>query len=207
MQPVELMVFSDFLCPWCYVGAIRLGDIAREEGDAVDWQWRSYLLRPEPQPRPREEFVQYTQGWARPGSMEPRARFTTWAADNPPPSHSFPAALAAKVAARLGPDAAVAYRAALFPAYFTDNRTISDRNVLVDLAAEAGLERDTFEQAWRDHEDELLKEVWVDHATAVQSGIQGVPAVVVNRRWLVSGAVEADEYRAVIAQAREAAET
>jgi predicted DsbA family dithiol-disulfide isomerase len=206
MEQVELMVFSDFLCPWCYVGFLRLGDIAREEGDAVDWQWRSYLLRPEPEPRPRDAFVEYTRSWERPGSVEPRARFTTWAADDPPPSHSFPAALAAKVAATLGPGAAEAYRAALFPAYFTDNRTISDRTVLLELAAEAGLDRAAFDQAWRDHEDELLKEVWTDHATAVQSGIQGVPAVVVNRRWLLSGAVAADEYRTVIAQAREAAD-
>ena len=201
------MVFSDFLCPWCYVGAIRLGDIAREEGDAVDWQWRSYLLRPEPQPRPRRGVRPVHAGVGAAGSMEPRARFTTWAGRQPATVAQLPRR-AGRQGGRTasGPDAAGAYRAALFPAYFTENRTISDRSVLVDLAAEAGLERDSFEQAWRDHEDELLKEVWVDHATAVQSGIQGVPAVVVNRRWLVSGAVEADEYRAVIAQAREAAE-
>lgn len=199
---VELMVFSDFLCPWCYVGFLRLGDIAREEGDAVEWQWRAYLLRPEPERRSRDAFVEYTRSWERPGSLEPRARFTTWASDDPPPSHSFPAALAAKVAATLGPGAAEAYRAVLFPAYFTDNRTISDRTVLVELAVEAGLDRAGFEEAWRRHENELLEEVWVDHATATQSGIQGVPAVVVNRRWLLSGAVSADEYRSVIAQAR-----
>jgi predicted DsbA family dithiol-disulfide isomerase len=204
MAPVELMVFSDFLCPWCYVGAIRLGDIAAEEGDDVRWEWRAYLLRPEPEPRPLDAFTEYTRKWERPGALEPRARFTTWTGEHRPPSHSFPAALAAKVAASLGPEAGRAYRQVLFPAYFTDNRTISDRTVLTDIAAEAGLDADAFERAWHDHETDLLTEVWRDHGTAVQSGIGGVPAVVVNRRWLVSGAVEADQYRSVIAQAREA---
>jgi predicted DsbA family dithiol-disulfide isomerase len=207
MEPVELMVFSDFLCPWCYVGALRLADVAAEEGDALRWDWRAYLLRPEPQPRPREAFTDYTRKWERPGSLEPRARFTTWSGEHAPPSHSLPAALAAKVAGRLGDDAARAYRAALFPAYFTDNRTISDRTVLTQLAGEAGLDVDAFERTWHEQEDELLREVWQDYSTAVGSGITGVPAVVVNRRWLLSGAVEADQYRAVIAQAREGATT
>ena len=59
----------------------------------------------------------------------------------------------------LGHDAHRAYKARLFEAYFTENRTISDRDVLIDVAGEAGLDTAEFDRIWRDQEDELVAEV------------------------------------------------
>lgn len=183
---------------------MRLARIAEEYGDQVTMEWRSFLLRPEPEPRPLAEFVEYTTKWARPAAMEPATTFTTWASGEAPPTHSFPAALAGKVAATFGPAAHRAFSDRLFAAYFTENRTISRRSVLLDVAAEAGLDRADFEQRWVERENDLVLAVWQDHGTAVKSGIQGVPAVVVDRRWLISGAVDVDHYHAAIAHARSA---
>ena len=176
---------------------MRLDDVSAHYGDQVDVDWHSYLLRPEPEPRPLEEFTAYTRKWQRPGSLEARATFNQWSGQNLPPSHSFPSALAGKVAGTFGAAAQHAFSGRMFEAYFTENRTISDRAVLTDIAVEAGLERAAFELRWNEQETDLVKEVWRDYTTAVQSGIRGVPAVVVNRRYLVSGAVDVREYQRV----------
>jgi predicted DsbA family dithiol-disulfide isomerase len=182
---------------------VRLADLADELGDRITLEWRSFLLRPEPEDRPVEAFRRYTEKWARPASLEPRARFNTWSGDQSPPSHSLPSSVAGKVAESFGPAAERAFHERLFPAYFSENRTISDRGVLLDVAAEAGLDPAEFDRRWARDEDELTRAVWRDYATAVQSGIQGVPAVVVNRRWLIPGAVDVEEYRRAVAHARE----
>jgi predicted DsbA family dithiol-disulfide isomerase len=183
---------------------VRLADLADELGDdIITIEWRSFLLRPEPEDRPLEAFTRYTEKWARPAEMEPRATFNTWSGRHEPPSHSLPSSVAGKVAGTFGPEAERAFHERLFPAYFTENRTISDRGVLLDVAGEAGLDAAEFDRRWDAEEAELTKQVWRDYATAVQSGIQGVPAVVVNRRWLIPGAVDVEEYRRAVAHARE----
>lgn len=179
---------------------MRLADIAAIYADRVRIVWLSFLLRPEPEPRPVEQFIEYTTKWANPASLEPRTRFNTWSGDNAPPSHSFPSALAGKVAATFGNEARDAYSMRLFEAYFTENRTISDRDVLLAIAAEAGLDRAEFDRRWRGDEDDLTQQVWGEYRLAAESGIRGVPAVVVNRRMIVSGAVEVEAYQDAISQ-------
>src|SRR5262249_20962277 len=41
--PVRLIVWSDYLCPWCYVAATRLHRLGEEFGDQIHLEWRSYL--------------------------------------------------------------------------------------------------------------------------------------------------------------------
>lgn len=184
---------------------MRLAETAERYGDQLTISWRSFLLRPEPEARTLEAFTKYTTSWERPAGMEPRAPFATpWSGEHAPPSHSFPSSLAGKVAETFGAEAFEAFAMALFRAYFVEHRTISDRDVLADVAAAAGLDRTEFGRRWADNETELTKAVWRDYATAVQSGINGVPAVVVDRQWLVPGAVDVDDYGRVIAKALEA---
>ena len=180
------------------MGAVRLDDVTAHYGDQVEVAWHSYLLRPEPEPRPLDEFTAYTRKWERPASLEPRATFNEWSGANAPPSHSLPSALAGKVAETFGQQAQHEFSTRVFQAYFTENRTISDPIVLAEIALESGLDRAAFEQRWTELESDLVKQVWRDYTTAVQSGIRGVPAVVVNRRYLVSGAVDLAEYQRVI---------
>src|SRR5262249_45719578 len=106
MSAVRLVVYSDFLCPWCWNAATRLASVERSLGPAVAIEWKSYLLRPRPEPgRDLEKFRAYTQGWLRVAADEPRAPFVPWASDAGPPSHSLPAHVAAKAARSLGEEA------------------------------------------------------------------------------------------------------
>jgi predicted DsbA family dithiol-disulfide isomerase len=134
--------------------------------------------------------------------MEPRCEFHVWSSDVPPPTYSVPSAVAAKVAAGFGADAASRYERALFRAYFTENRTVSDRRVLVEIARESGLDADAFDQALSDHGEDAQGAVFADYHEAVELGIYAVPAVVVDGRYLVQGAVEVDDYVRVVERAR-----
>jgi predicted DsbA family dithiol-disulfide isomerase len=196
--PVRFTVWSDFLCPWCCVAAYRIDRIAEEYGDAVDVEWKSYLLRPEPQHRSLESFVRYTESWRRPAAEEPGATFTVWASGAAPPSHSVPPAVAAKVAATFGRDAFDAYRRALMHAYFADNRTISDRDVLVDIAAATGLDAGEFTARWRDRAVDLARAVTDGHVEATDRGIYAVPGLLVDDEFVLTGALPLAGYRRVV---------
>ena len=74
----------------------------------------------------------------------------------------------------------------LFRAYFVDGRNIEDTSVLIAIAVDAGLER-TAVARFLDS-DEALDIVETEAKQAHQSGIQGVPAFILNGRFLLSGA-------------------
>ncbi len=181
---------------------MRLDDLAEAEGDGIEIEWRSYLLRPEPEERDMLEFTKYTMLWERPGSLEPRAIFREWSGENQPPASSVPSAVGAKVAAMFGPEAFDAFHHGLLAAYFTDNRTISDVDVMVEVAEAAGIAADEFLGRWHHGGEALVQAVATEHQQASMAGITGVPAVVVDGRYLVSGAVDVDHYQEVLAHVR-----
>lgn len=166
-------------------------------------RWRSFLLRPFPEQRRIEDFRSYTARWARPAALEPKAEFRTWGSDAAPPSHSVPPAVAGKVASTFGGSAFLEYHRALLHAYFAENRTISDRSVLVAIAGEVGLELDLFSERLDGGYGQIEQEVLQEHNQAIQAGITAVPSVVIGGRYLVTGAVDAEHYRRVIAKARD----
>src|SRR5258705_2738648 len=161
VSEVRLIVYSDFLCPWCWNAATRLASVQQSIGPAVAIDWKSYLLRPRPEPaRDLEKFRAYTQGWLRVAADEPRAPFVPWASDAGPPSHSVPAHVIAKTAGALGADAGARMRDRLFRAYFTESRDISDRATLAALWREAGLDADAFAAS---EDPEIMRQVFADH--------------------------------------------
>lgn len=182
---------------------MRLDELADDEGDAITVEWRSFLLRPAPEERDRDEFSRYTEKWARPAGLEPRARFTIpWSGDDPP-SHSLPAAVAGKVVEHHFPEAFDDFHHRLMAAYFVENRTISERSVLVEVAGESGLDTDAFASFYDDRWKPLARTAYEQHNQAISAGINGVPAVVFDNTYLVSGAVETDHYRQVLARIRQ----
>ncbi|MDP8957822.1 MAG: DsbA family protein [Actinomycetota bacterium] len=168
----------------------------------MELERKSFLLRPQPEPRTLEEFRSYTQSWRRPAAMEPAVEFRPWESDSAPPSHSVPSAVAGKVAATFGTDNFRRFDRALFRAYFTENRTISDQEVLLEVARQAGLPGNEFAERLSEHRDELVRQVVAEHNQAIEEGIYGVPAVVADQRFLISGAVDSDHYRRVIEHLR-----
>jgi predicted DsbA family dithiol-disulfide isomerase len=204
MQQLRLIVYSDYLCPWCYNGTVRLRRIRQEYGEQVSLQWRSFLLRPEPSPsRNLEKFRAYTQSWLRPAAEPDSGRFRVWRSDAGPPSHSVPPHLLAKAAATLGSDAFDAMHEHLMEAYFADNRDITDTDVQRELWSEVGLSAEAFERVL---DPALLQATLREHQEALDAGVTGVPAArIEGREGLILGAYPIELYQRWIRRALEEA--
>lgn len=174
MSAVRLVVYSDYLCPWCYNASVRLRRLEHELDGVLSLDWRSFLLRPRPGPRrDLEEFRAYTRSWLRPAADADAGSFRVWEGDAGPPSHSVPPHLAAKAAARLGDDAFHRLHDRMLHAYFAQSRDISDEATLRELWSDVGLPEPAFE-ATRD--PQLLRRVLREHDEALEAGATGVPA-------------------------------
>jgi len=200
---VTLEVWSDYLCPWCNVASNRLARAAEEFGAELELRWKSFLLRPEPEPgRDLAKFRRYTELWQRAADEEPSAEFRTWASDEGPPTHSVPAHLVAKAAASFGPEAFARMHRALLHAYFVESRDISNARTLAALWHEVELPGAELARAAA---PELLKQVADEHNQAVELGIGGVPAVrMVGNDVAISGAQPLEVYRRWVGRALEA---
>jgi predicted DsbA family dithiol-disulfide isomerase len=175
VSAVRLIVYSDFLCPWCWNAATKLASVQTALGPDLAIEWKSYLLRPRPEPgRSLEKFRAYTDSWRRVAADEPRCAFTPWASDAGPPSHSVPPHVAAKAAQALAPEAGLRLRDRLFRAYFAESRDITERATLEALWREARLPDGALPPS---DDPALVRQVLADHAEAQQLGATGVPAV------------------------------
>ncbi len=175
MERARLVVYSDYLCPWCYLAEHRLRALQLELGQELDLQWRSFLLRPQPDAsRDLERFMKYTQSWLRPAGEPDAPVFRVWESREGPPSHSVPPHLVAKAAAQLGAAAFEAVHARLLRAYFEESRDISRPETLRAIWGEAGLPAPEFE---RSSDEALLRQTVAEHREAAELGITGVPAV------------------------------
>jgi predicted DsbA family dithiol-disulfide isomerase len=136
-------------------------------------------LRPDPQPgRNLEKFAHYTRSWMRPDSEEDAGEFRVWETEHGPPSHSVPPHLLVKAARRAGGDeAARALSARLFEAYFSENLDITDDATMRQLWEDAGLDEAAFDHT---RDEDLLQEVLEEHRSALEYGVTGVPAVMLE---------------------------
>jgi predicted DsbA family dithiol-disulfide isomerase len=194
VSTLRLVVYSDYLCPWCYNAAVRLERVEEELGGAVELTWRTYLLRPEPDPRRTlEKFRRYTQTWLVPAGEPDAGTFRTWQGDAGPPSHSIPPHVVAKAAAALGGGAFRRIHRALLEAYFGDSRDVTDPATLRAIWCETGLPEDDFALS---AEPRFLEQVLAEHAEAVRLGMNGVPSVhVEGDDAFVTGAYPVEMYR------------
>lgn len=188
-----LIVYSDYLCPWCNVASVRLRRLAAEYGDRLRLEWRSFLLRPRPEERTLEEFRAYTRSWLRPAAEEPEATFRIWVTGEGPPTHSVPPQLVAKAAAGFGRPAFERMHEALLDAYFARNRDITAAATLQALWREVGLPGADFDRV---SDPALLDAVIAEHNDAVRAGITSVPtAQLAGADAAIPGALPVDVYR------------
>ena len=188
---LKVTVFSDYICPFCYVGDARL-DKLRERYE-LDVDWCFFEIHPDnpAEGKPVEELGYPPERWKQMmANLEQMARddglplaprtFTT---------NSHSALLLAEAVRSLAPEAFERLHKRLFEAYFAETRNIGDRDVLREIAQECGIATEVVDQAWSDpvYEQRLRDQFW----RAAQIGVQGVPAFLFGR-YIVSGAVPAE---------------
>ncbi len=198
---MQLEVWSDVVCPWCYIGKRRL-EAALERfphRDDVELVWRSFQLDPGiPEGETHETLpaLAATYGASIEQMRATMARVEQVAAQEGLEYHlaeglSGNTSLAHELlhhAAERGRQGELKER--LLRAHFTEGRSVFDVDALVGLAAEVGLDADEARAALTDRRHRAA--VVDDAATARQLGATGVPFFVVDRRYGASGAQPAD---------------
>ncbi len=149
-EPLRIIVYSDYVCPWCYIGHERIGRLVREFPVAVEW--RPFELHPE---TPRD-------GARLSGRLGGSERARAWARNvlQLAEASSIPMRMPEVVAnSHLALEAAEfararggfdAMHAALFRAYFDEGRDIGDGDVLCEIARGCGVDDQGLRQALAD---------------------------------------------------------
>lgn len=194
----SLLVWSDYVCPFCYLALPVVRRVAEELDVAVSW--RAFELRPEPQP-PLDPDAEYLHNvWDT--AVYPMADQRDMVLRLPPVQpRSRLAAVTAAFAAGVGAFEPV--HEALFRAFFEEGLDIGDRSVLLDIATTCGLDSADLHRALDD--PALLARVVADEDLAARIGITGVPALLIRhegQNYLLSGAQPFDVVAQAIAEAR-----
>ncbi|TVT61985.1 DsbA family oxidoreductase [Amycolatopsis rhizosphaerae] len=205
-------VWSDVVCPWCYLGKRRLERALAgfERRDEVEVVYRSFELDPR---MPRGETVpklpllaaKYGRDEAEMREMEHRleqlaaAEGLEYRLDGGVIGNTFDAHRLLHLAKERGVQAEVTER--FFRAYFTEQRSVFDEDSLVALAAEAGLDAEEARTVLK--EGTYADDVRADVEEARALGANGVPFFVFDNRYGVSGAQSVETFEAALAKACE----
>jgi predicted DsbA family dithiol-disulfide isomerase len=198
---MKVEIWSDVVCPWCYIGKRRFESaLARfSHRDDVEVVWRSFELDPSAPARrmgDSAERLAAKYGMTRQQAVESQDRLTQMAAqegltihfDLSQSGNTFDAHRLLHMAAEQGVQDEVKER--LFRAYFSEGEPIGDTETLVRLVEEVGLSRAEAQAVLAS--DRYAEDVRAEQREATQLGITGVPFFVVDRRYGVSGAQSAD---------------
>ena len=200
---MQVEIWSDVVCPWCYIGKRRFeAALAQfEHRDQVELTWRSFELDPgAPRllPGTLGEILARKKGMPVAQAEAMQAQLTTLAAadgleyhfERTKSGNSFDAHrllhLAAATPAAAGTRLQDAMKERLLRAYFTEGLPIGDPETLVSLAAEVGIDPGAARAALEG--DAYAEAVRADERRATTLGIRGVPFVVIDGRYGVSGA-------------------
>lgn len=195
-QALRVDVVSDTVCPWCWIGKRRLAAAIGQTADRyeVEVRWHPFQLAPELPPEgadAREHYGRKFGSWERFLQVAERVvavgrevgidfRFdAVRRAPNTLESHRL-----IWLAAGTGLQDAVVER--LFAAHFLEGRDLGDRETLVRLAAEAGLDEAEVRASLAGETGR--HEVLAAESAVRRMGVAAVPFFVVNGRWAVSGA-------------------
>ncbi len=216
---MTITIWSDFACPYCYIGETRLEDTVREMGleDEVRIDYRAFELDPSasrevvsstPERFAKKYMLSLGQAKQQIEQISELGRelgidfrYATTRYSNTFDSHRLMKLAEAKY------DYATvkALNHALFDAYFTKNLVLADHDVLVDIAKGVGM--DEAQVRTMLDSDEYADEVRFDEREAGMRGVRGVPYMVFDGEFAVPGALSMDGMKNAIERAqRRAAE-
>lgn len=204
---IRVDIISDVVCPWCIIGYRQLIAAARAHGTDIDVHWHPFELNPD---MPAEgqnltEHVMEKYGTSREESLANRDRIKAlgdelgfefaFTADTRM-YNTFDAHQLIHWADTQGHGNAM--KQALFTAHFTENRDLSDKKNLAQIAAGIGLDQ-------KEALENLTAQTFANDVRSAQQawlrqGITGVPAMVFERKYLVTGAQGVENYTNILEQ-------
>ncbi len=210
MKAMQVEIWSDVVCPWCYIGKRRFESALAsfKHRDQVEVIWKSFELDPSA-PRTSEEtldaMLSRKYGMSLQRAAEANARVTALAAregldyhlEKARPGNTFDAHRLIHLAAKHGLQGEMKER--LMRAYFSEGRPVGDVETLVELAADVGLDAEEVRGALSGQT--CADEVVADEQEARELGINGVPFFVVDEKYGISGAQPVELFQKALEQA------
>jgi predicted DsbA family dithiol-disulfide isomerase len=203
---MHVEIYSDMVCPWCFIGKRRWEKAIETAGYAnqVQVTWRPFQLNPT---MPKSGMDRRTYLEAKFGGAEARREIEERLAK----AGVTDGIMFAFDRIARTPNTFEAHRLmwfaqqhkkqddlaeGLFHAYFSEGRDIGDGQTLVDVAEEIGLDRDATRQFFAS--DQGVEVVREEEATGHGLGIQGVPYFVLNGTYAISGAQSPDIFASAL---------
>jgi len=206
---MKVEIWSDVVCPFCYIGKRKfekaLGAFAHKE--QVEIVWKSFQLDPTTKSHPGKSVIESLaekKGWTLEQSHQINAQVTGMAKevgldyqmDKAVIANTYDAHRLSHLAATKGLQDQMEER--LFAAYFTEGKDIGDKDTLVTLATEVGL--DAAEAAAVLQSEVYNDQVQADILEAQQVGVRGVPFFVFDQKYAVSGAQPSEVFAQVLSK-------
>jgi len=194
---MHIEVWSDFVCPFCYIGKRRLEEALADfpEADEVEVSFKSFELDPNaPVDTDKNMYellsakygksVEEMKQMAENMRQQAAEMGLDFQFDTIVPTNTFDAHRLFQRAREQGFGEQVSEQ--LFHAHFEKSKHIGDREKLTDIALKAGMSQEDVEAAFS--EDQYADSVRKEEQEAQQIGVQGVPFFVINRKYAISGA-------------------
>ncbi|TFE28930.1 DsbA family oxidoreductase [Cohnella luojiensis] len=200
---MKIDVYSDMVCPWCRIGKKNMSDAietwSEQSGQTVEVSYHAYQLDPSlpPEGLPFNSVMEKKMGGAE--RLRPMMQRVTDAGAAVGVTFNFDkvermpnTVLAHRITALLPEEDEVYWIDAVMKAYFEDGRDIAKLDVLMEIAAELGLDAD---EARRHLEaGEGLEYIKKDQESAKALGISGVPFFIINNKYALSGAYPSAQF-------------
>ena len=178
---VVVDVISDVICPWCYIGKRRLEKAIATHGEPVNVQWHPFQLNPT---MPKEGISRKEYRTRKFGSWE-RSLELDYRTPNTVDAHRL-------IWLADQHDCQDSVVEGLFRAYFTEGRDIGNRQTLIDVAAEAGLDRQAAEAMLNSGDGmDVIEEAG---ELSQRHQVTGVPFFIINNAITLSGAQEPETF-------------
>lgn len=209
---VDVDIVSDVMCPWCIVGYRQLEQALAATGIGARIRWHPFELNQEmpPEGQNTAEHIAEKYGASPEQSAQNRKQLTDLGKSlgfdfNFTPEsrivNSFQAHQLLDFALSQGLQHPL--KLALFKAHFTDNRDVSDPDVLIDVATSVGIDADAAREVL--DSGALVDSVREKQKFWTSRGISGVPSMVFGGKYLVTGAQGAENYAQILRQTLEEA--
>ena len=205
MQPLRIDIVSDVVCPWCIIGykqvekALTLLDQPVE----AEFHWHPFELNPDMPPEGEDaaEHIQRKYGRTQEQGKAVRSQIRDTAASlgfafGEGGARRLVNTFAAHKLLTKAGDKQTALKLALFAAYFQRGEDVSDETVLLDIAVDVGLDRETCAHWLLD--ETLAQQVRGELAYWRDENISGVPAIIFDGQFMVPGAQSAETFARVI---------
>ncbi|WP_167629150.1 DsbA family oxidoreductase [Listeria valentina] len=206
---MKIEVWSDFVCPFCYIGKKNLEKAIQKTGrEDIDIVFRSFELDPDAPIQTDQsihEAIAAKYGKSLDEAKQMNAQIGEMAEvaglhydfDRMKPANTFLVHRIAQYARTVGKE--LEFVEIGMDAYFTKGAFLNDEETLVELAGKAGLDETKVREII--HSKEYLAQVRVDETEAVEYGVTGVPFFLIDEKYAVSGAQPVESFVTVLERA------